>query len=178
MLPLLWLLTLAAPAHALTQKQAGPYVELGVGGGAAGSPLVGQAGGHLSVGLWGGTYDDAYSFGRYWSIGLANRVDYAPGPGVPRIAPMLEVRRGLDVFVANTSPFLAGGPLLVVGDEVVTGATARGGLSVKWRRSRFWGVTFRFEGGADFVADTIAPTFGLYIGGGFARPARPMDKLK
>jgi len=177
MLPLL-LALLSAPAHALTQKQAGPYIELGAGGGGGGTPVGGRVGGHLSVGLWRGTYDDAYSFGRYWSVGLANRVDLAPSTGALSVAPMLEVRRGLDVFVANTSPFLAGGPLLVLDGGTAVGGTARGGLSVKWRRHRFWGITFRFEGGADFVADTVAPTFGLYVGGGFGRPAREMPKLK
>lgn len=172
---LLW----ALPAHAITQKQSGPYVELGVGGGGASSgPVLGEVGGHLSTGLWSGTYDDAYAFGRYWAVGLTARGGYLPAAGQVRLTPLLELRRGLDVFVANPAPFLAVGPALVVADGVALGVAARGGLALKWRKSRFWGVTFRFEGGIDAVEGAITPAFGLLVGGGFARPAREMPKLK
>lgn len=179
-MPLLLLAALlSAPAHAITQKQVGPYVELGLGGGGARSgPLQGSVGGHLSTGLWAGTYDDAYAFGRYWALGLTGRGSYLISSGALEVAPMLELRRGLDVFVANPAPFLAVGPALVIDDGAALGLTARGGLALKWRKHRFWGITFRFEGGVDVFDSAVSPTFGLFVGGGFARPSREMPKLK
>jgi hypothetical protein len=171
-------LLLGSPAHALTQAQQGPYVELGVGGGGAGSgPVQGAVGGHLSTGLWAGKYDEAYAFGRYWSVGVTAEGVYLPASGQVRLSPMVELRRGIDVLVANPAPFLAVGPALVVDDEVAAGVAARGGLALKWRKSRFWGVTFRLQGGVDAVQGSLSPAFGLMVGGGFARPARTMNKL-
>jgi len=176
---LMLLLLTADPAHAITQTQAGPYVELGIGGGGGGTPVVGRVGGHGSVGLWRGTYDDAYSFGRYWSLGLTTRVDVDLTSTTPSLAPMLEIRRGLDVFVANVAPFVAGGPLVVLPETgAALGGTARGGIALKWRRHRFWGMTVRAEGGIDALAGQIEPTFSVCIGAGFARPARQMQKLR
>jgi hypothetical protein len=166
-------------AHALTQTQNGPIVEVAAGLGMGGTPFAPSLGGQLTVGWWTGTYDDAYSFGRYWALSQTTRADVLAASGRWSLAPMLEVRRGVDLFVVNTAGFLAGGPLVVSGEdegEVAIGGTGRGGLALKLRRSRFWGLTLRVEGGVDVVAGDVSPAAAVLVGGGFARPARPLPK--
>lgn len=176
----LWLLL--APAHAITRSQSGPIVEAGVGASITQAPVRPALAGQLSLGWWRGTYDDAYAFGRYWALVQTTRIDALATSGVWTLAPMLELRRGIDIFVANPAGFLAVGPVLAlpvaVQGEPAVGVTARGGLDFKWRRSRFWGLTVRLEGGVDVLSDRVSPAAGLLLGGGFARPARPMEKPK
>ncbi len=171
-----------APAHAITGPQSGPLVELGAGVGVTGRPVQGAVGGHLSLGWWHGVYDDAYAFGRYWALVSTTRIDALPPSGVWSLAPMLELRRGIDIFVANPAFVLGGGPRLAlpVGTDgpVGVGGTARAGLAFKLRRSRFWGFTLRAEVGADVEGGQVAPAGGLLLGGGFARPARKMEPTK
>ena len=170
------LLSLVAPAHALTQTQAGPLFTLAAGGSLTGAPVQPSAAGQLSFGAWFGTYDDAYSFGRYWAVVQTTRVDLLSARGDTTVAPMLELRRGLDILVANVAGFVAGGPALVVADGTTLGGTARAGVDAKWRRTRFWGLTVRLEGGVDVLDGAVQPTAAVLVGAGFARPARPMDK--
>lgn len=176
----LWLA--AAPAHAITGIENGPLLELGAGLGVTGSPVQAAVGGQFSAGWWVGTYDTAYAFGRYWAVVSTTRIDALPATGTWSLAPMLEVRRGIDIFVANPAFFVGGGPVLAlpVGNDGATalGATGRTGLAFKLRRSRFWGLTFRVEGGVDAIGGRIQPAGGVLLGGGFARPARPMEKPK
>jgi len=180
MISLLTLWLLVAPAHAITGPQSGPVVEVGAGVGMTGRPTQAAVAGHVSLGWWRGTYDDAYAFGRFWAIVSTTRLDAFPQSGVWSLAPMLEVRRGIDIFVANPSFVLGGGPRIAipVGSDGPTavGGTARTGLAFKLRRSRFWGFTLRAEVGVDIQGNQVAPAGGLMLGGGFARPAREMAK--
>jgi hypothetical protein len=184
MLPLLMTLWLAStPAHAITGIEKGPLLELGAGLGVTGQPTQPALGVHASIGWWAGTYDTAYAFGRYWALVSTTRLDALPAAGTWSLAPMLEVRRGIDIFVANPAFFVSGGPVLSIpvgpsaaGDPL--GATGRTGLAFKLRRSRFWGLTLRVEAGVDVVSSTVRPAGGVMVGGGFARPARKMEKTK
>jgi len=182
MISLLALWLLVAPAHAITGPQHGPLLELGAGVGMTGRPVQGAVAGHASFGWWYGVYDDAYAFGRYWAIVSTTRLDALPQSGVWSLAPMVELRRGIDIFVANPAFVIGGGPrfALPVGSdtEVAVGGTARTGLAFKLRRSRFWGYTVRAEVGVDIQGSQVAPAGGLMLGGSFARPARAMKPTK
>lgn len=160
-------------ALALTARQGGPSIDLGAGLSLGGSPFAANAGGHFALGWWTGTYDDQFSFGKYWSFGLSNRFDFGLTDQRWSLAPMFEIRRGLELIVVGVHPFLAGGPILVAqGDEdLAIGWTARAGIGGKFRRSRFFGLTARIEGGVDSAAGAVSPAFSLLLGGAFARPA-------
>lgn len=170
---LVLLLALHAPAQALTSHQGGPALDLAAGLGMGGRPLKPAVGGQLSLGWWAGTYDDQYAFGRYWWIGPTARVDW--NPDALAITPMLELRRGLELFVAGVAPFLAGGVTLSIPAEGAApplGWTARGGVQLKLRRTRFFGLSLRLEGGADGVGDAVGFAGGALLGVSWARPAR------
>src|SRR5262245_53965819 len=109
------LLLALSDAHALTSRQGGPAVDLAAGLGIRDVPVHPGLGGQLSLGWWLGTYDDQYAFGRYWGLGTTLRADWHPTGTA--LAPMLEVRRGLELFVAGIAPFVAGGLVLVVPAE-------------------------------------------------------------
>jgi hypothetical protein len=169
-------------AHALTSQQGGPALDLGVGLG-VGAPFAPRFGGHLGLGWWTGTYDDQYSFGKYWAVGASVRFDtnplLSPTPSWS-LAPMLEIRRGVELIVVGVAPFVAGGPVLAnhpaaggVTDAppAVLGWTARTGVNLKLRRSRFWGITARLELGAEGVGEHTGFAGGLLLGAAFARPA-------
>jgi hypothetical protein len=160
----------SVPSFALTSRQHGPALDLGVGLGVGAAPARPMLGIAASAGWWVGTYDDEYAFGRYWALGPTVRVDLGRGA---RVAPTLELRRGLELFVAGVAPFVAVGPVLT-GDGV--GATARIGLNGKLRRTRSVGLTVRFEGGADWVAGAPSFTGGLLLGGAWARPISGGDR--
>ena len=175
---LLLLIAFTTPSHAITEPQHGPLIELGAGLGVTGTPVQGAVGGHLSMGWWRGVYDDAYAFGRYWALVSTTRIDAFPPSAPWSIAPMVELRRGIDIFVANPAFVIAGGPRITLPQASDAGAsiggTARTGLAFKWRKSRFWGLTVRLEAGVDFQGTNVSPAGGLLFGGGFARPAREL----
>ncbi|MBT3224528.1 MAG: hypothetical protein HN348_36130 [Proteobacteria bacterium] len=158
-------LALTPPAHALAEPKSGPYVDLGVGLGAGDAPFAAGLGWQAGFGWWVGPYDRSYAFGRFWSIGATLRQDWIKNS--LHTAPLLEVRRGMDLFVAGGHIFFAGGPT-VVGKSV--GPTARVGIGAKFRRHRFWGLTLRLEGGASYVDKVPSGQMGVLLGGSFARP--------
>jgi hypothetical protein len=177
------LLSLLVPsALALTSHQSGPSLDLAAGLGLRGAPsspsggptpLRPAVGGDLSLGWWVGTYDDQYAFGKYWWIGASGRVDWRPE--ALGITPMLEVRRGLELFVAGIAPFVAGGPTLSVvsdGASVPVGLSARAGAMAKFRRTRFVGISLRVEAGADVVRAKPGFAGGVLFGVSWARPAQ------
>jgi hypothetical protein len=169
---ILLVLLSAVPADALTSRQGGPSLDVAAGLGLRGSPaLLPSAGGMVSAGWWTGTYDDQYAFGRYWWVGPTVRVDWHPD--ALGLAPMLELRRGLELFVAGVAPFLAVGPALAFAEDPTVGLTARTGLNVKLRRTRYLGLTLRLEGGVD-VADRVGFGGGALLGVAFARPSHPI----
>jgi hypothetical protein len=174
---LVLLALLLSDALALTSQQGGPALDLGVGLG-VGAPFEPRIGGHLGLGWWVGTYDDQYAFGKYWALGPSIRFDFVPGrfdlvSGSWSAAPMLELRRGIELIVVGVAPFVAGGPVLasVEGAQPALGWTARTGVNLKLRRTRFWGLTTRLELGAEGVGDRVGFAGGLLVGGAFARPA-------
>lgn len=168
---------LASPAAlALTSRQGGPSLDLAAGVGMRGAPLRPGVGGQLSLGWWVGTYDDQYAFGKYWMFGPTGRVDWLPGAHALAVTPMFELRRGIELFVVGLAPFVAGGvttsAALDGGPAAPIGWTARGGLQVKFRRSRFWGLSLRVEAGADGLGGgKYGFAGGVLIGPTFARPA-------
>jgi hypothetical protein len=160
----MFVLTCAGAALALTSPQSGPGVEVTAGLGLADAPVSARLGAAVSAGWWFGHYDDQYSLGRYTWIGPTVRAEVLPGD--LRVAPMLELRRGIDLVVAGVAPFVAGGPLLA-GDAL--GGTARAGVVAKFRRTRHLGFVLRLEAGADFLGGA---TFsgGALLGVAFSRP--------
>ncbi len=170
MLALLLLLS-TRPAAALSGPQAGPSLDLAAGLGLSGAPVRAGLGAQLSAGWWFGTYDDAYAIGKYWWIGPTGRVDVQGGRIA--IAPMLEVRRGIEVIVAGLNLFAAGGVVQTLADPAPPlGGTGRLGLMGKFRRHRYWGLTLRLEGGVDVIGSQVSPAFGTLLGVAFARPSK------
>ena len=171
MFSILWLSL--SSALALTSQQGGPAFDLAAGLGLRGAPVRPAVGGQLSLGWWTGVYDDQYAFGRYWWIGPTVRADWrSDGFGV---SPMLEIRRGLELIVFGVSPFLAGGvtiaPSGVDPEQDAIGFTGRGGVQLKFRRTRYWGLSLRLEGGVDVIDSAVGFAGGVLIGPSFARPS-------
>lgn len=162
-------LLLASPAQALTSHQSGPALDLAAGLGLGGAPLRASVGGEVSLGWWLGVYDDQYAFGRYWWLGATGHVDWRPD--ALAIVPMVEVRRGLELIVAGLY-IGAGGGLVLVPEVPEPGWTGRLSVGAKFRRSRFFGLTLRLEGGVDVRGDAVGFGGGALLGVAFARPAR------
>jgi hypothetical protein len=141
----------SSPALALTAVQSGPGIDLAAGLGVGGHPVGAAVGGQLSLGWWTGTYDDQYAFGRYWWVGPTGRVDWRPD--TLRIAPLLEIRRGIELIVVGLSFGAAAGPLVRIEEASDVGWTARAIGQAKLRRSRFWGFSLRLEAGVDVIGD-------------------------
>lgn len=160
-------LALVASASALTSPQSGPGAELAVGLGLGGERVAAHVGGVAAVGWWFGHYDDQYSLGRYWWVGPAVRADWRPG-GV-RIAPLLEVRRGVDLLVVGVAPLIAAGP---VWSDGTLGWTARLGLIAELRRTRSWSADLRLEAGVEVFGSAVGFSGAALVGGSFSRPAR------
>lgn len=162
--------SLAVPsAHALQRRQAGPTLELGVGPAMAARPVGFAGAGQLSLGWWVGPYDDDYALGRFWAVAVTGRVDVLPRDGSLRVAPLLEIRRGMDLIVLAPHAFVAGGPVLT-GDTL--GWTARAGGGLKFRRTKTFGFTGRLEAGMDGVGAALSPVVGLTLGVGWSTPAK------
>jgi hypothetical protein len=162
------LLALAvAPSLALQRPQSGPTIELGVGPAMGARPAGFAAAGQLSLGWWFGPYDDDYALGRFWAVAATGRIDVVTRDGSVRLAPMLEIRRGMDLFVLAPHGFIAAGPLLADGG---VGVTARAGGGLKFRRTRKLGFTGRLEAGVDYLAGSYSPVVGLTLGGGWSSP--------
>lgn len=165
----MWMLALllAPSAHALTEPRSGVSLDLAAGGGLHAPPALGDVVGFGSLGWWVGTYDDSYAIGRYWSVHVNGRVDVPPKADL-RIAPQVEVRRGVDLVVAGWFFGLNGGPLLA-GDSL--GAGGRALFGAEFRRTRYWGLTLRLEAGVDSVGGEIAGAGSAVLGVQFSRPA-------
>ena len=159
-------------AHALQRPQSGPTLELGVGPALGGAPARFAVAGQVSAGWWAGPYDDDYALGRFWAAVATARVDVAPGTGDLRLTPLLELRRGMDLFVVAPHFFIAGGPVLGLGDPSTIGAAARIGGGLKLRRTPKLGFIARLAGGADFVGGTVAASVTLTLGVGWSAPVK------
>ncbi|MBX2798213.1 MAG: hypothetical protein KTR31_11100 [Myxococcales bacterium] len=177
MTALLMIATWGTQAHALSTRQSGPGFDLAAGLGMGGAPVRAGLGGQLSAGWWTGRYDEAYALGRYWWVGVTGRVD-TPFDGAT-VAPMLEIRRGVEVLVGGLHGFVSGGPVQFVvseGPAPALGWTARAGVAGKFRRSRFVGLTLRLEGGANVVAGKPSAVVGVLVGLSYARPASKVQR--
>lgn len=167
----LFLLLSTALGNGLSSHRIGLSLDAGVGGNIDTARVQPAVAGLAHIGLWTGKYDDAYSLGRYWSAGPTLRVDWRPD--ALRLAPMLEVRRGVDILLLGGHLFIAGGALSFHPEEGPAspiGWTARTGLGVKLRRHAHWGWIGRFEVGLDQLDGQTAATLALIVGGSFARP--------
>lgn len=161
--------TLGGPAH-------GALAELSVGLGLGDAPITAGLGWQAAVAGWWGRYDDAYAIGRRWSVGLRVRQDIQPQTAREvRTAPMLEVRRGIDLLVLGIHAGVAGGPLLSSNAEQphgLIGGTARAFGGATWRTSPSWGVQLQVEAGVD-VSTRAQPSIGVLLGVAAFAPARP-----
>jgi len=162
----------AAFASSLARSRAGPAIDVAAGIGWSGSPDPVAVAGSLSAGAWFGRYDDDFAIGRHWWLGATGRVRGRAGR--VELAPMLEVRRGIDLLVAGVQGFVAGGVVVdVAGAEEArpVGFTAIGGLVTRYRRTRHVSALLRLEGGVDVVDGRVTPVVGATVGVGWARPA-------
>jgi hypothetical protein len=164
-------------ASGMTVDQSGPYVDVAAGLGAGGIPFQPGVGWLGGFGWWFGPYDPAYSFGRFVGIGTTVRQDWIGGQ--IGTAPMLEFRKGFDVIVAGGHFFLGAGPVLapVPKAGLATGLTGRTGVGGRFRRTRYWSLTVRVEGGVNYLGGQVSPTAAFLLGGQFARPATEMEEL-
>jgi hypothetical protein len=169
--PMLLAALLASPAAALTDRQAGPLLDLAAGVGFGGAPVAVSPQAQLSLGWWFGLYDDQYAFGRYWAIVANGHVDWRRGELV--VTPTVEVRRGLELIVVGLYGALGGG--LVVGPEGAPGWTARAAGGAKFRRTRFVGLSLRLEAGVDGFGDQLGFGGAAVLGVSYARPAHRIE---
>ncbi len=170
---LVWWTSVALGAS-LSRPQAGPALDLGVGIGWSGEPVAVAA--QVSAGAWFGRYDDAFAIGRSWWIGATGRLRARRAR--VELAPMLEVRRSLDLLVGGIQGFVAGGVVVdVAGSEEARplGGTALVGAIARYRRTRFLSLSLRVEGGVDVIDGRVSPVVGATVGLGWARPARRPD---
>jgi len=158
-------------ALAIQRPQSGPVLELGVGPGLGGAPAGFALAGQFSAGWWAGPYDEDYALGRFWSVLATGRVDWMSGSGALRVAPLVELRHGMDLFVVAPYYFAAAGPVLDLAGGA-TGGTLRVGGGIKLRRSRTVGLTARLGGGADYVDGALSASVGFTLGIGFSAPVR------
>lgn len=168
----MWLLALliASTADALTHDRSGPAFDLAAGPTLSVPPARGAGTAFASLGWWDGNYDDSYAIGRYWAAHLNGRLDWFPTAST-RIAPTLEVRRGLDLVVVGWYFGVGGGPVLVpTSDGTTLGGGGRVAFAGEFRRTRFLGFTARLEAGADVVGGAVAGSASLLLGGQFSRP--------
>lgn len=161
----------SSDALALQQVQSGPTLELGVGPALGGAPARFQVAGQVSAGWWVGPYDDEYALGRFWAVVATGRFDFEPASGGLRVTPLLELRRGMDLFVVAPHFFVAGGPVLDVTGGAPVGIAGRVGGGVKLRRTKRTGIIARLGGGVDYTAGTVAASVTLTFGVGWSSPA-------
>ena len=166
---MLLLLVALTSAHAITEDHAGAYGSIGGGLAITEAPARPAPGWFAAGGFWWGQYDNAYAIGKFTGLGVA--AHQTLGPSGLRTAPMLEVRRGFDLIVTQVHGFVSGGPLLTTSAEGTTvGATARAGLGARYRFHRFWGVSLRLEGGADFSSGPVAGVGSALVTFDVSRP--------
>jgi hypothetical protein len=158
-------------AAALTTHLSAVGLDLAAGVGVASVPLAPSAGGVVSAGWFRGQFDDQFSFGRYWWLGPTARVDV--GAEGWRVAPLFEVRRGLDLLVAGVSYGVAGGPVLAPG---AVGWTARAVGVAKLRRTRTFSFAVRLELGAEGFGDQVGPAGALSVGISLAKPLKVLTE--
>ena len=165
---LVLILSLLSPAHALTTDRSGLLLDLsaGVGMQVPATPTQGSA--LLGVSWWWGPYDSSYAIGRYWSLGLVDRLDAIPGGF--ELSPMAEIRRGVDLIVVGWAVGLGVGPTLPLVAGGSLGGTARASVTGEFRRHRFWSLSLRIEAGATWLDGQAAGTASVLLGTQFSRP--------
>jgi hypothetical protein len=164
-LPLVALLLAPVAADAQTTRQTGLWLDAQPGLGLGGQPFGATFGVRGSVGVWRGNYDDAFALGRSWGWGASVRVDFRGDS--TRVAPMLELRRTLDLLVLGLRWRVMAGPEWE-GDKL--GVGARVGGTVKVRPSPFVGPTLDLEAGAAWIDGRVGPRIALSLGIGGAFP--------
>lgn len=167
------LLMLTALAQTLQSQQSGPTLELGVGPAMVGPPVRFAVAGQLSFGWWFGKYDDSYGLGRFTAVVAHQEFSWTPAGNRFRYTPLLELRRGMDLFVVAPHYLVAVGPV-VAGNQV--GVAARVGGGLKLRRSRRMGFIGRLAGGVDWIGGRFAPAVTLTLGGGYSTPVQTIRR--
>ena len=168
------LLLLTAFAQTLQRQQSGPTLELGAGPALVGPPARFAIAGQLTAGWWFGKYDDSYGLGRFTALVAHQELTWTTSNGAFRYTPMLEFRRGMDLFVVAPHYLIAVGPVFAPGTQVGLGARVGGGL--KLRRSRRMGFVGRLAGGVDWVEGRFAPAVTLTLGAGYSTPVQTIRR--
>lgn len=147
------------PALAQTSSQVGAWLD-GSGGLAAGAPpFYAGIGGRGSTGVWWGNYDDRMALGRSWGVGASVRLE--DHPDALRVAPMVELRRQVDLLVVGLRWRAQVGPEWHGSD---LGVGARIGGTVKVRPRPWIGPTLDLDLGAAWVQGEVRPSAILSLG--------------
>ncbi len=165
------LLAASPAAHAISEPMSGYYLEVGGSLDVATTPFAVPVGGTVGLGWWRGKYDDAYALGRFFSLGPSVRFGAAPG-GL-RVTPMLEARKGYDLFVIK--PWFGAAAGVELG-PAGPGPTVRVGGGAKYRFSRFVGMHARADAGVAYVGGAVAGRFGLVVALDVSAPFRSVKR--
>lgn len=146
-------LGLSPSAFAQTSAQAGGWVDASGGLSVGSDPLHFGPGGQGSLGIWWGNYDDRRALGRSWGLGAALRYEHRSAQ--PRVAPMLELRRQIDLLVVGLRWRVQAGPE-IHGDVLGVGARVGGSAMVRVRP--WFGPTLNLDVGAAYVGGQVRPS--------------------
>lgn len=157
--PLLVVLLAPVAAHAQTTRQTGLWIDAHPGLGIGGQPFGANFSVRGSIGAWRGNYDDVFALGRSWGWGASVRVDVRGDD--TRIAPMVELRRTIDLFVVGVRWRLMAGPEWEAGK---LGAGGRVGGTISYRPSPYIGPALDIEAGAAWVDGRIGARGAISLG--------------
>ena len=170
-------------AHALTSSRVGAYVDA-LGGAAFVTPQPALGGGwEADAGLWFGKYDDEYSLGRFFGVGVGGRQQFTANGSHNTLE--VELIRGEDVIVLGghalvaagviwgTRPWVSCGPACDNIAESWVGETVDVGVLFKARvrfTGKYLGIAGRVDAGPDLVGSTLGAHAAVMFGFEFAAP--------
>lgn len=158
-----------ADAQAITSEQRGAWLDLGAGLGMSRLPPRPSLSGSVAVGTWWGPYDNAYAAGRFWGLGLNAVTNWRSDQ--LSVAPHLEVRRGMDLFVVQTWFGASVAPIMAFdANATLVGGAARVNGGARYRKFRYWSATVRLGLGADYLSGQVSPAGELTLGVGWSKP--------
>jgi hypothetical protein len=155
------LAALLVPSVALAQtsSQVGAWADASGGVALGGGALRADPTARLALGAWWGNYDDALALGRSWGLGAAVRLDARRGE--PRVAPMVELRRQIDLLILGLRwRALAGAEWH--GDALGVGARVGGSLMIRVRPQI--GPFIDLEAGGGYVGGAFRPAMAAGVG--------------
>jgi hypothetical protein len=144
-------------------------IQAGAGWSDATGPLVRGKSGNSSLGAYWGDYHGTFRYGRYWRTGVWSRynendrdvlTDTTWSAGV-------ELGRGVDLLNVGVWWLVGVGPMWTdpLAEAPITwGGAVRGAVGMSYNCTKWWSLTFRVEGGAQFLEDHVSMAGGFGIG--------------